>query len=297
MSDRTALGDRMKQYEAVYKTSLPPRTYSVLRVDGRAFHSLLRGAEKPFDFNFMTAMDNTAVALCAEVQNAVFGYVQSDEISVLVADFTGANTQPWFGGEVQKQVSIAAATATAAFNSEWCDDISGRKPATFDARVFTLPDVTEVANYFLWRERDAARNSVAMAAQAKFSHKQLHQVNTTRMREMLLAEHGIDWNAYPDGVKQGRVVVKTSGKREVTFTHKRTGDEETVIAMRSWWEAQPAPHFIAEPGGWLAQAIPAMPGLDLGAAFEEHAKESLALANEAFDAVVKVRPEPERADV
>jgi len=289
MSDRTALGDRMKGYEAVAKTVLPPRSFSVCRVDGRAFHSLLRGAPKPFDYDFMADMDATAVALCAEVQGAVFGYVQSDEISVLVCDFAGPNSQPWFGGEVQKQVSIAAATATAAFNARRPAEVATGRMATFDARVFTLPNAVEVANYFIWRERDAVRNSIAMAAQAKFSQRQLHGINTGRMQEMLLAEHGISWNDYPDGAKHGRVVVKASGEREVTFTHKRTNEERTVTAVRSWWEAQPAPHFTTDPDGWLAQMIPPLPALELGPESEAHV-ESVEIANGTFDAVVQSWP-------
>ena len=291
MTDRTALGDRMKKYEAATKTALPPRSFSVCRVDGRAFHSLLRGAPKPFDYDFMADMDATAVALCAEVQGAVFGYVQSDEISVLVCDFTGPNSQPWFGGGIQKQVSIAAATATAAFNARRPAEVATGRMATFDARVFTLPNAVEVANYMLWRQRDAVRNSIAMAAQAKFSPRQLHGVNTGRMQEMLFAEHGINWNDYADGAKRGRVVVKASGEREVTFTHKGTGEEQTVTAVRSWWEAQPAPHFTTDPDGWLAQVIPSPPALDLGPEFEAHAAESLEIANETFDAVVQSWPE------
>lgn len=281
----------MKAFEAATKTVLPPRSFSIIRADIRAAHSLLRHAARPFDYDFMADMDATAIALCMEIQGAVLGYVQSDEISVLVCDFTGSNSQPWFGGVVQKQVSIAAATASVVFSGERRNRPNGFTwPATFDARVFTLPNEVEVANYFTWRQRDAVRNSIAMAAQAKFSHKQLRQVNIGRMQEMLFAEHGINWNDYPDGAKRGRVVVKASGEKEVTFTHKRTGDEETVTAMRSWWEAQPAPHFTAEPGGWLAQAIPAMPGLDLGAEFEAHAEESLELANARFDVAVESWP-------
>jgi tRNA(His) 5'-end guanylyltransferase len=268
VSDRTGLGDRMKAYECAARTILPPRTYSVLRVDGRAFHSYLRGAERPFDYAFMADMDATAMALCEDIQGAVFAYVQSDEISVLMTDFTGPNSQPWFAGEVQKQVSIAAATATAALNARRYDGPNGAPPsdrlAAFDARVFTLPSAVEVANYYLWRQRDAVRNSIAMAAQARFSHRQLHGVNTGRMQEMLRAEHGINWNDYPDGAKRGRVVVRRSGEREVTFTHKRTGQEETVKAMRSWWAAEGAPHFTLEPGGFLAEAIPELPTLTRG---------------------------------
>ena len=255
-SDRTPLGDRMKTHERVAKTVLPRRTFTILRADGRAFHSYLRRAEKPYDFAFMADMDAVAEALCVEISGSVFAFTQSDEISVLITDFGGANTQPWFAGEVQKMCSIAAATATAA--------LVRRRPdgtPTFDARVFTIADPVEVANYFIWRQRDCVRNSVTMAAQAQFSHKRLHGVNGAQMQELLWQEKGINWNDYPDGAKRGRVIVRRSGEREVTFTHKRTQVEETVTAMRSWWETMPAPHFTTNEAGFLAQQIPPLPVL------------------------------------
>ncbi|MEV4759311.1 tRNA(His) guanylyltransferase Thg1 family protein [Micromonospora sp. NPDC049559] len=252
--DRDSLADRMKRYERVTQTVLPRRTYTLIRVDGRAFHSYLRDADRPYDYQFMADMDVVAQALCAEVSGTVFAYTQSDEISLLVVDFQGANTQPWFGGEVQKIVSTSAAVATAAL----CARRPG-KPATFDARVFTISDPVEVANYFLWRQRDAVRNSITMAAQAQFSHQRLHGVNTRQMQELLWAEKQINWNDYPVGAKRGRVVVKASGEREVTFVHRRTQQPQTVSAMRSWWEVRDAPHFVLNAGTWLPQSIPAMP--------------------------------------
>jgi tRNA(His) 5'-end guanylyltransferase len=197
----------------------------------------------------MADMDHVAKTLCEEVSGSVFAYVQSDEISLLVTDFALASTQPWFGGEVQKIVSTVAAIATAAL----CGRRPGR-PATFDARAFTIADPVEVANYFIWRQRDAVRNSISMAAQAQFSQKQLHGVNSGQMQELLWSEKGINWNDYPAGAKRGRVAVKEGGDREVTFTHKRTGEEETVTAFRTWWEAQEAPHFTVP--GLLASTIP-----------------------------------------
>ncbi len=254
MTDRDSLGDRMKDYERITKTTLPRRTYTIIRADGRAFHTYLKGAAKPFDFDFMTDMDHVAKALCEEVSGTAFAYTQSDEISLLLTDFASPGTQPWFGGEVQKIVSTVAATATMAL----CERRPGR-PATFDARVFTIADPVEVANYFIWRQRDAVRNSISMAAQAQFSHKSLHGVNTGQMQERLWAEKGINWNDYPAGAKRGRVVVKEGGEREVTFTHKRTNEEQTVTAFRTWWEAQDAPHFTIP--GLFASTIPLMPQL------------------------------------
>lgn len=254
MTDSTALGDRMKAHEAAFRSVLPHRTYTVLRVDGRAFHAYLRGAEKPFDAQFAADMDTVAEALCKEITGAVFAYTQSDEISVLFADFGSVNAQPWFGGVVAKQVSIAAAIATA--------EINARRPgqrALFDARVFTLADPVEVANYFLWRQRDAVRNSISMAAQAHFSHRQLHGVSTGRMQDMLWSEHGINWNDYPDGFKRGRVTVRRVGERPVEYVDKRSGETVQTTAVRSWWETSGAPHFTV--GGWLGNTIPALPQL------------------------------------
>jgi tRNA(His) guanylyltransferase len=263
--DNTALGDRMKRYEAATRTILPRRTYTIIRADGRAFHSYLRGAARPFDDTFIADMDAVALALCEDISGTVFSYLQSDEISLLLTDFTAHSTEPWFAGGVQKMASIAAATATAHLNA--------RRPgklATFDARVFTIADPIEVGNYFLWRQRDAVRNSITMAAQAHFSHKQLHGVGTGQMQQMLWSEKQINWNDYPDGAKRGRVITRHSGEREVTFTHKRSGEQQTITAHRSWWAAGPAPHFTLTPDGFLAQTIPPMPSFDPAAQLPDH---------------------------
>ncbi|MER6778514.1 MULTISPECIES: tRNA(His) guanylyltransferase Thg1 family protein [unclassified Streptomyces] len=256
MSDSTALGDRMKRHEAVHRAVLPRRTYTILRVDGRAFHTYLRGSARPFDEQFMADMDAVAEALCAEIMGAQFAYTQSDEISVLYTDFSSPSAEPWFGGVVAKQLSVASSLATAVLNE--------RRPgarALFDARVFTVSDPVEVANYFLWRQRDAVRNSVSMAAQAHFSRKRLHGVSSGGMQELLWSEAGVNWNDYPDGCKRGRVAVRRTGERETTYTHKRTGEVETVMAMRSWWESSAAPHFTTAPDGWLASKVPTLPSL------------------------------------
>jgi tRNA(His) 5'-end guanylyltransferase len=125
---------------------------------------------------FIDDMGHVAISLCEQISGAVFAYHQSDEISVLVQDWQGVNTQRWFGGQLQKIVSLSASIATSALIA-----CRGDGPL-FDARVFVLPSTVEVANYFLWRQQDAIRNSITMAAQARFSHKQLHGVNTDQDR-------------------------------------------------------------------------------------------------------------------
>lgn len=246
----------MKRHEAAFRAFLPRRTYTVLRVDGRAFHSYLRGAAKPFDEQFMTDMDAVAEALCAEITGTVFAYTQSDEISVLVTDFASEHTEPWFGGVAAKQLSISAALATAILNER-----RPGKRALFDSRVFTLSDPVEVANYFLWRQRDAVRNSISMAAQAHFPHKRLHGVSTLGMQDLLWSELGLNWDDYPPGCKYGRVTMRRTGERPVEYVDKRTGETVRTTALRTWWETFPPLPFSAEPGSWLADTIPALPAL------------------------------------
>lgn len=256
MSDSTALGDRMKAYEAVHRAVLPRRTYTLLRLDGRAFHSYLRGCQRPFDETFMADMDAVAEAVCAEISGAAFAYTQSDEISLLITDFASLQTQPWFGGVVAKMLSVSASLATAVLNE--------RRPgarALFDSRVFTMSDPVEVANYFKWRQRDAVRNSISMAAQTRFSHRRLHGVSTGGMQELLWSEAGINWNDYPDACKRGRVTLRQVGERPVEYVDKRTQETVSTTAVRSWWETSAAPHFTAEPTGWLAAVIPTLPTL------------------------------------
>lgn len=261
-SDSSALGDRMKGYEEAARFTLPRRTYTIVRVDGRAFHSLLRHAERPFDAGFMAVMDETAAALCKEMAGAVFAYCQSDEISVLLTDFGSVHCEPWFGGGVQKMASIAAATSTAYFNYDgpWHAEVQHTR-ATFDARVFTIPDPVEVANYFLWRQRDCVRNSVSMAAQAHFSHKRLQGLSGGQMQELLWSEKRVNWNDYPDGAKRGRICQRVTAPEEVTYTDRRTQAEHTVQAVRSRWVSAAAPHFKAEAGTFLADVIPSLPSL------------------------------------
>lgn len=244
-----SLGDRMKSYEAVTRAVLLPHSYTILRVDGRAFHAYLRNAERPYDLSFTADMRAVAADLCREVSGTVFAYGQSDEISLLLSDI-GPQAQPWFGGTVQKMASVAAGIATASLITQ--RGSKGRPH--FDARVFTLPSETEVGNYFLWRQRDAVRNSVSMAAQAKFSPTQLHGVNSDQAQDMLFREFGINWNDYPDVCKRGYVVTRHVREGEVTYTDKRTGEEHTTVAARTYWEAEAAPHFVVGVG-FLADVL------------------------------------------
>lgn len=207
MSDN--LGDRMKsQYENRTRFMLPRRTYTIIRLDGKAFHSYTKGLERPYDEKFMIDMDSTMCDLAANIQGCKFGYVQSDEISLVLTDFDTITTEAWFNGNVQKMASVSASMATAYFN-KYRNLRSNNNPiALFDSRVFTIPDPIEVHNYFVWRQQDAVRNSIQSAAQSLFSHKSLEGLNCFQLQEKMWVEAGINWNNYPASFKRGRCAHK-----------------------------------------------------------------------------------------
>lgn len=249
------LGDRMKEfYEGRTKYKLPRRTNTIIRLDGKAFHTFTRGFEKPFDKTLSDAMDNTAKALCENIQGAVMAYVQSDEITILLTDYKKLTTDAWFDGNIQKIVSVSASMATGYFNSfinyDRPDDT--RLMAFFDSRVFTIPDREEVINCFLWRQQDAVRNSISMVAQSLYTHKELNGKDCNEMQEMSF-QKGVNWNNIDDGWKRGRMIIKTQTEKSIPTTVGKDllekGDERLVFENENYyirtfgWEIRPAIDF------------------------------------------------------
>ena len=118
MAEKETLSDLIKGYEANYDLTLPKRTPLILRVDGRAFHTFTKGFDKPFDEIFIKSMQETMKMLCENIQGCQFGYVESDEISLLIWE-TSNDTEPWFANRLQKLCSVSASMATLYFNQNF----------------------------------------------------------------------------------------------------------------------------------------------------------------------------------
>ena len=234
--DRSDIANRMKEfYETVPKTKLMRRCPVVVRLDGKSFSSFTRGFNKPFDEILIKSMQDTMKYLCENVQGVVLGYCQSDEISLILVDYKKLNSSAFFDYEVQKVCSITASMATMAFNKYYKQNIqvynlpssidfmpkekqeifinqhrtyfSKIDSAMFDSRCFNVPK-EEVTNYFYWRQLDCIRNSVQMVGQANFSEKELHKKNREQIKEMLIAQKGINWDDLPAYQKYGSCCVK-----------------------------------------------------------------------------------------
>lgn len=231
--NKNSLGDRMKKYEAVSKTELVSRMPVVLRVDGKSFHTLTRGFEKPFDDVLIEAMQKTMKYLCENVQNCEFGYMQSDEITLVLVDYKALNTSSFFNNEVQKICSIVASMTTMAFNKLFAKCVDEyeldatnyygtlltsaeqriehykkaiEKGAMFDCRCFNVPK-EDVANVVYWRQLDAMRNSVQMVGQSIWSHEFLQGKSCEDIKGLLRANK-TPWEEYPTYCQRGSACYK-----------------------------------------------------------------------------------------
>lgn len=210
---KDSLGDRMKDYENNYRYYLTKKTPVILRLDGKAFHTFTKNFEKPYARDLRQAMIDTTENLLKEIQGAKLAYVQSDEISILLDDLDKPETSAWFGNNLQKIVSISAATASVYFNQ--CLQTHS---ALFDARAFNIPEA-EIYNYFKWRQLDWIRNSVQMLGQAHYSHKQLNGKSCEDIKKMLSKEKNINWENEAAWWKYGTFIINNTRKLKYSFKH------------------------------------------------------------------------------
>ena len=146
------LDKKMRIYEQSIDQSILPDMYLVARLDGRSFSRLTKEIcdfEAPFDERFRDMMVNTVKALMECGFRVVYGFTESDEISLLFHKEENS-----FGRKVRKFNSILAGQASAAFSLQL------GQIAAMDCRLIPLPNLEKVQDYFLWRQEDAHRNAL-----------------------------------------------------------------------------------------------------------------------------------------
>lgn len=252
---KDALGDRMKSYETVETERRLDATSTPVyaRIDGRGFSRFTKGLRRPFDTRMSSAMI-AATSHLVEQTNARMGYTQSDEISLIwLLDGENPSQEMFFGGKVQKLVSVLAAMATAAFtravltsgDAEFAAYVE--KMPHFDARVFALPSREEGANAFLWRELDAQRNAISMTAHSMFSHKALQGVSQEAMLRMI-ENAEVEFEEYPVFFRRGTFLRRVTRERMLTqeeweaIPERHRPDPATPV-LRSSVEAVEMPPF------------------------------------------------------
>lgn len=197
------LDARMRVYEQSLDQIVLKDSYLVARLDGRSFTRLTKeicNFEAPFDEKFRELMVTTVKELMNCGFNVLYGFTESDEISLLFNPDEEA-----FGRKVRKYNSILAGTASGAFS------MALGKLAVFDCRMIPLPNMDRVKDYFLWRQEDANRNALnshCYWALRKNGATVQEATETLRGKSVafkneLLFQHGINFNEIPSWQKRG----------------------------------------------------------------------------------------------
>lgn len=251
------LGDKLKakeQEEAGRKAD--PFLPLMARIDGKCFSKFTRGLDRPFDQRFVNLMIDTAKHVI-EQSEAQLGYVQSDEISLYweLDKSNYSNREFWFNGKFQKLTSVLAGTASSFFSAnlpQYLPEKVGEYPV-FDARVWNVPDMEHVYENFLWRFKDAQKNSVSMYARHFFSHKTL-QGKTSREMRAMLAEIRHPWEDLPKFFREGtyvkrqRLLIHPDDLPLANIPEKYRPTQPVVRTVVSTWdppETVVSPHWFA----------------------------------------------------
>lgn len=197
------LDKQMRVYEQSLDQIILPEIYMVARLDGRGFTRLTKDVckfEAPFDVRFRDLMTKTVEALMDCGFKVVYGFTESDEISLLFAPEDNA-----FGRKVRKYNSTLAGEASVAFS------LALGQAATFDCRIVPLPNIERVRDYFLWRQEDAHRNSLNSHCYWMLRKEGKSVQEATAMLEgqsvsyknELLFSRGINFDKLPSWQKRG----------------------------------------------------------------------------------------------
>lgn len=202
----------------------------VVRIDGRGFTRLTKEVmafDRPFDLRFRDAMIATVEHLMACGFRVLFGYAQSDEISLLFARDEHA-----FGRSIRKWTSILAGEASAAFS------VRLGRPAAFDCRVIELPTPDLVVDYFRWRAEDAHRNALSGWCYWTLRDEGLDVAAATNRidgmstadKRALLVERGVKYDELPAWQRRGVGVVWEEFEKPAT--NPLTGEQVTARRRR-----------------------------------------------------------------
>lgn len=211
------LGDRCKSFELAEAGRRAMRGLPLLaRLDGRAFHTFTRDLRRPYDHGMSTAMIETTRYLVQEML-ALVGYTQSDEITLAWFEPSQSPSTYAFDGRFQKVASVLSGMASARFGQLVREHLPQKADETphFDCRVWQVPTLDDAAEVFIWREDDATRNSVSMAAVTHYSDAELDGKSSNEKQEMLW-QKDVNWNDFPAFFKRGSYLQRRTAARTLT---------------------------------------------------------------------------------
>ncbi|MDQ1095393.1 MULTISPECIES: tRNA(His) guanylyltransferase Thg1 family protein [Chryseobacterium] len=193
----------MRKNEGLSEQYVLPGNYIIVRLDGKGFTKLTKEKltlEKPFDEKFGKVMIDMARYLFNTGFKVIYGYTQSDEISLLID-----RDDQTFSRKIRKLNSVLAGEASAFFSLQF------QEICVFDCRTIAIPNQEMLLDYFCWRQEDAHRNSLSAYCYwtlrnngfpAKQAAGKIEKMSQAEKNELLF-QYGINYNTLPLWQKRG----------------------------------------------------------------------------------------------
>jgi tRNA(His) 5'-end guanylyltransferase len=236
--DFETLGDWCKWLEKNFSNEVMiPTLPVIIRLDGNNFHNWTKGLERPFDKKLTELMTETAKFLVQET-NAVVGYTQSDEITLILYS-DDRKSAIYNDGKKQKILSKLTAKCVNFFNEKRKELLPTHdKIAVFDCRIYQVPTLHDACVQLLWRENDATKNSIQMLGHAYFSDEDLFKLNTSEIQDKLMTEKQVNWNDLESNFKRGTYIKRFKTSKPFT--------KEELKDLPSKHQAHKNPDLIIE---------------------------------------------------
>ncbi len=185
----------------------------IIRLDGRAFHSLLadHSFARPYDNTFADGM----VRVCTDFFTKsgftpLLAYTFSDEISLLFPELP-------FDGRIEKLASVCASFASSSLTIA----LRLNDPVAFDARIIPV-ESGHVSGYLAWRQKEAWRNHMngysqtVLVRQGMKPHLVQRQLDGLKAAELheICFQNGINLATTPSWERRGIMVYKKQAQKE-----------------------------------------------------------------------------------
>jgi len=220
--DFETMGDWCKWLEKNFSPEIMiPTLPVIIRLDGNNFHNWTKGLERPFDRNLTELMTETTKFLVQET-NAVVGYTQSDEITLILYS-DNRKSSIYNDGKKQKILSKLTAKCVNFFNDKRREILpTHNKIAVFDCRIYQTPTLHDATIQLLWRENDATRNSILMLGNYLFGHNECFKLKTNELQDKMMLEKGVNWNDLEVKFKRGTYIKRIKTSKPFTTDELKT---------------------------------------------------------------------------
>lgn len=249
-----SLQQRQLGYENIYTQNIISRIPVIIKLDGRSFVKVTNNTNKPFCHKTMALLNGTMLALAKEIDGVVFGYQYSDKIVLILRNDRSTDEDPWFGNDIQKQVSVSASLATYEFMSQlWSmDDAPNLEGSiTFAAQSFGVPSIKEGINYLLYRQfrcmQTALNEAVYSVLWPRYGRETSAILDGKDMndRKKILDEAGFDFDSLPSAFRHGSAAY---------LAPKLENTSQGQITRHKWLLDFEIPLF-ADSKGWLSTIL------------------------------------------